>query len=95
MTNFLYPFLNAEERDQDALLRDLAASAAAKAAESAALRQSQPGRRRAAPIAASSAIVRSAPTAPPCGTRVRSSNTPAPSPTVTAASAVGGRSRSW
>ncbi len=40
MTNFLYPFLDAEERDQDALLRDLAASAAAKAAESAALRQS-------------------------------------------------------
>ena len=40
MTNFLYPFLDAEERDQDALLRDLAASAAAKAAESAALRAS-------------------------------------------------------
>ena len=40
MTNFLYPFLDAEERDQDALLRDLAASAAAKAAESAALRES-------------------------------------------------------
>jgi D-sedoheptulose 7-phosphate isomerase len=40
MTDFLYPFLDAEERDQDALLRDLAASAAAKAAESAALRQS-------------------------------------------------------
>ena len=29
MTNFLYPFLDAEERDQDALLRDLAASATA------------------------------------------------------------------
>jgi len=40
MTNFLYPFLDAEERDQDALLRDLTASAAAKAAESAALRAS-------------------------------------------------------
>ncbi len=40
MTNFLYPFLDAEERDQDALLRDLAASATAKAAESAALRAS-------------------------------------------------------
>jgi len=40
MTGFLYPFLDAEERDQDALLRDLAASAAAKAAESAALRES-------------------------------------------------------
>ena len=38
--DFLYPFLDAEERDQDALLRDLAASAAAKAAESAALRES-------------------------------------------------------
>jgi D-sedoheptulose 7-phosphate isomerase len=40
MTDFLYPFLDAEERDQDALLRDLAASASAKAAESAALRAS-------------------------------------------------------
>ena len=40
MTGFLYPFLDAEERDQDSLLRDLAASAAAKAAESAALRAS-------------------------------------------------------
>ncbi len=40
MTNFLYPFLDAEERDQDSLLRDLAASARAKAAESSALRAS-------------------------------------------------------
>jgi D-sedoheptulose 7-phosphate isomerase len=40
VTNFLYPFLDAEERDQDTLLRDLAASAAAKATESAALRAS-------------------------------------------------------
>lgn len=40
MTGFLYPFLDAEERDQDTLLRDLAASAAAKAAESSALRAS-------------------------------------------------------
>ncbi len=40
MTNFLYPFLDAEERDQDSLLADLAASARAKAAESAALRAS-------------------------------------------------------
>jgi D-sedoheptulose 7-phosphate isomerase len=40
MTGFLYPFLDAEERDQDSLLRDLAASAAAKAEESAALRAS-------------------------------------------------------
>jgi D-sedoheptulose 7-phosphate isomerase len=40
MTGFLYPFLDAEERDEDALLRDLAASAAAKAEESAALRAS-------------------------------------------------------
>lgn len=43
MTGFLYPFLEApvpeaQERDQDALLRDLAASARAKAVESAALR---------------------------------------------------------
>ncbi|MFC4945118.1 D-sedoheptulose-7-phosphate isomerase [Pseudonocardia sp. GCM10023141] len=38
-TNFLYPFLDAEERDQDSLLHDLAASARAKAAESTALRQ--------------------------------------------------------
>jgi D-sedoheptulose 7-phosphate isomerase len=37
-TGFLYPFLDAEERDQGSLLRDLAASARAKAAESAALR---------------------------------------------------------
>lgn len=40
MTNFLYPFLESEERDQDSLLADLAASARAKAAESAALRAS-------------------------------------------------------
>ena len=39
-TNFLYPFLDAEERDQDSLLVDLAASARAKAAESAELRAS-------------------------------------------------------
>ena len=39
MTGFLYPFLDAEERDQDSLLADLAASALAKARESAALRQ--------------------------------------------------------
>jgi D-sedoheptulose 7-phosphate isomerase len=38
-TGFLYPFLAAEERDQDSLLTDLAASARAKARESAALRQ--------------------------------------------------------
>ena len=38
-TGFLYPFLDAEERDQDSLLTDLAASARAKAEESAALRQ--------------------------------------------------------
>lgn len=37
-TGFLYPFLEAEERDADALLADLAESARAKAAESAALR---------------------------------------------------------
>jgi D-sedoheptulose 7-phosphate isomerase len=39
-TGFLYPFLQAEERDQDSLLADLAASARAKAKESAALGQS-------------------------------------------------------
>jgi len=39
-TGFLYPFLDAEERDQDSLLADLAASARAKARESAALRRS-------------------------------------------------------
>lgn len=38
MTGFLYPFLDGAERDRDGLLRDLAASARAKAAESAALR---------------------------------------------------------
>ncbi len=39
-TGFLYPFLDAQERDQESLLRDLAASARAKAGESAALRAS-------------------------------------------------------
>lgn len=39
-TNFLYPFIDAEERDAGALLRDLAASAKDKARESAALQQS-------------------------------------------------------
>ena len=39
-TGFLYPFLDAEERDQDSLLADLAASARSKAQISAALRQS-------------------------------------------------------
>lgn len=38
MTGFLYPFLDAEERDQDSLLTDLAASARAKSIESARLR---------------------------------------------------------
>lgn len=37
--NFLYPFIDAEERDSGPLLTDLAASAQAKAAESAALRE--------------------------------------------------------
>ena len=37
-TNFLYPFIDAEERDSKSLLDDLAASARAKAAESVALR---------------------------------------------------------
>ncbi|MDX1882172.1 SIS domain-containing protein [Mycolicibacterium sp. 120270] len=39
-TNFLYPFIDADEKDAAALLADLAASASAKAAESAALRRS-------------------------------------------------------
>ncbi len=38
-TSFLYPFIDAQERDPRPLLRDLAASARAKAAESAQLRQ--------------------------------------------------------
>jgi D-sedoheptulose 7-phosphate isomerase len=37
-TNFLYPFIDAEEDDPSALLADLAASAQAKASESLALR---------------------------------------------------------
>lgn len=39
-TNFLYPFIDAEEDDANSLLADLAASAQAKAAESLALRRS-------------------------------------------------------
>lgn len=39
-TNFLYPFIDSQESDPEALLADLAASAQAKAAESAALRRS-------------------------------------------------------
>jgi len=38
-TNFLYPFIDAEERDSKSLLVDLTASARSKAAESAALRR--------------------------------------------------------
>lgn len=38
-TNFLYPFIDAKEDDPATLLADLAASAQAKAAESAALRR--------------------------------------------------------
>jgi D-sedoheptulose 7-phosphate isomerase len=38
-TGFLYPFMDAEERDSGPLLEQLAASAQAKAAESAALRE--------------------------------------------------------
>jgi D-sedoheptulose 7-phosphate isomerase len=38
VTDFLYPFIEAEERDAPALLADLARSAEAKAAESRALR---------------------------------------------------------
>jgi D-sedoheptulose 7-phosphate isomerase len=39
-TNFLYPFIDAEQDDPTSLLADLAASARAKAAESLALRRS-------------------------------------------------------
>jgi D-sedoheptulose 7-phosphate isomerase len=39
-TNFLYPFIDAQEDDPKSLLADLAASAEAKAAESLALRRS-------------------------------------------------------
>src|SRR6201998_874555 len=39
-TNFLYPFIDAEEDDPKSLLADLAASAQAKASESLALRRS-------------------------------------------------------
>lgn len=39
-TNFLYPFIDAEEDDATSLLADLAASAQAKASESLALRRS-------------------------------------------------------
>jgi D-sedoheptulose 7-phosphate isomerase len=39
-TNFLYPFIDAQEDDPKALLADLAASAEAKTAESLALRRS-------------------------------------------------------
>jgi D-sedoheptulose 7-phosphate isomerase len=39
-TNFLYPFIDAQEDDPKSLLADLAASAQAKAAESLALRRS-------------------------------------------------------
>lgn len=39
-TNFLYPFIDADEDDASALLADLAASAQAKASESVALRRS-------------------------------------------------------
>ncbi len=38
-TNFLYPFIDSQEADSGALLTDLASSAQAKAAESAALRR--------------------------------------------------------
>jgi D-sedoheptulose 7-phosphate isomerase len=40
MTDFLYPFIEAQEDDAEALLLDLAASARGKAAESAALQES-------------------------------------------------------
>ena len=45
-TGFLYPFIDADERDSGSLLTDLAASARAKAQESAALQRSTAGRMR-------------------------------------------------
>ncbi|BBZ05270.1 phosphoheptose isomerase [Mycolicibacterium chitae] len=51
-TNFLYPFIDSEEHDPQALLVDLAQSAQAKAAESTALRRST--------LAASGELVESA-----------------------------------
>ena len=41
-TNFLYPFIDAQENDPKSLLADLTASAQAKAAESLALRPELP-----------------------------------------------------
>lgn len=52
MTDFLYPFIEAGERDASSLLADLARSAAAKAAESDAL--------RAATLAVSAAAIEAA-----------------------------------
>ncbi len=50
-TGFLYPFIEAEERDAPALLADLAASARRKVAESRDLRAVDPGPRRRHPRA--------------------------------------------
>jgi D-sedoheptulose 7-phosphate isomerase len=52
-TGFLYPFIDADERDSESLLRDLTASARAKAHESAALQRST--LRECAPIISSAA----------------------------------------
>lgn len=58
MTGFLYPFLDAGERDRRTLLGDLAASARAKAAESARLRAETVERTGAAVAAAAAETAR-------------------------------------
>jgi D-sedoheptulose 7-phosphate isomerase len=55
-TGFLYPFIDAEERDSGSLLADLAASAREKARESAALQQSTLAACAAKVLAAGSAM---------------------------------------
>jgi D-sedoheptulose 7-phosphate isomerase len=55
-TGFLYPFIDAEERDAGSLLTDLAASAQEKARESAALQQSTLATCAAKVLAAGSAM---------------------------------------
>ena len=55
-TDFLYPFIEGDERDADALLADLGRSAAAKAQESARLRSATLTRSRADLDAAATAI---------------------------------------
>jgi len=61
-TDFLYPFIEGDERDADALLADLAASAREKARESARLR-AETLARSAAELAATAAASPSSPQA--------------------------------